>query len=123
MEKMKKGAYKVYEISETPDLIIVATGSEVALAVEIAKSMDISISVVSMPCSNLFDKQSKEYKELILPKNIKKMSLEAGATIGWYKYVDFTYGIDTFGESGKISDLKEHFGFTVEKIKTFIKLL
>ena len=123
MEKMKKGAYKVFEISETPDLIIVATGSEVALAVEIAKSMDISITVVSMPCSNLFDKQSKEYKELILPKNIKKMSLEAGATVGWYKYVDFTYGIDTFGESGKISDLKQHFGFTVEKIKTFIQLL
>ena len=57
MEKMKRGAYKVFELSETPDLIIVATGSEVALAVEVAKSMDISITVVSMPCSNLFDKQ------------------------------------------------------------------
>lgn len=123
MEKMKMGAYKVYELGETPDLIIIATGSEVSLAIEIAKSMDIYITIVSMPCCELFDKQSKEYKEYILPKNIKKMSLEAGATIGWYKYVDYTYGIDTFGESGKISDLKEHFGFTVEKIKTFINLI
>jgi len=129
--KMKKGAYIAYEptdINETNtntnpdiDLIIVATGSEVHLAIEIAKKLDIKCRVVSMPCCELFDKQDCFYKEDILPKNVKKMSLEAGLTSGWYKYVDFTYGIDQFGESAKIADIKNHFGFTLDKIVEFIK--
>ena len=123
--KMKKGAYIVYEsksiTSESLNLIIVATGSEVHLAIEIAKKLDINCRVVSMPCCELFDKQDCFYKEDILPKNVKKMSLEAGLTSGWYKYVDFTYGIDQFGESAKIADIKNHFGFTLDKIVEFIK--
>jgi len=129
--KMKKGAYIAYEptdINETNtntnpdiDLIIVATGSEVHLAIEIAKKLDIKCRVVSMPCCELFDKQDCFYKEDILPKNVKKMSLEEGLTSGWYKYVDFTYGIDQFGESAKIADIKNHFGFTLDKIVEFIK--
>lgn len=123
--KMKKGAYIVYEpksiTSESLNLIIVATGSEVHLAIEIAKKLDIKCRVVSMPCCELFDKQDCFYKEEILPKNVKKMSLEAGLTSCWYKYVDFTYGIDEFGESGKMVDIKNHFGFTLDKIVEFIK--
>jgi len=121
-EKMKKGAYIVYEPEDNKEieLIIVATGSEVHLAIEIAKKLDIKCRVLSMPCCELFDKQDIFYKEEVLPKNIKKMSLEAGITLGWYKYVDYTYGIDTFGESAKINDIKEHFGFHTEKIVEFI---
>jgi transketolase len=126
--KMKKGAYIAYEPRYTNDntnqelnLIIVATGSEVHLAIEIVKKLDIKCRVVSMPCCELFDKQDCFYKEEILPKNVKKMSLEAGLTSGWYKYVDFTYGIDQFGESAKITDIKNHFGFTLDKIVEFIK--
>jgi len=122
--KMKKGAYIAYEPTETNqplNLIIVATGSEVHLAIEIAKKLDINCRVVSMPCCELFDKQDNNYKEEILPKNVKKMSLEAGLTSCWYKYVDYTYGIDQFGESAKIVDIKNHFGFTLDKIVEFIK--
>lgn len=124
VQSVNKGAYIVYELEGNivNDLIIIATGSEVSLAIDVAKSMvnEISIRVVSMPCCELFDLQSKEYKENILPRDIKKMSLEAGCTLGWYKYADFVYGIDTFGESGKMNDLKEYFEFTVKKIICYI---
>jgi transketolase len=73
-----------------------------------------------MPCCELYDLQSNEYKESILPKNIKKMSLEAGCTVGWYKYVDYVYGIDRFGESAKINDIKKYFGFNIDNIKEYI---
>jgi transketolase len=130
--KMKKGAYIVYEPTDTNstdsticsqslNLIIVATGSEVHLAIDVAKKLG-NIRVVSMPCCELFDKQDCNYKEEILPKNVKKMSLEAGVTTGWYKYVDYTYGIDQFGESAKMVDIKTHFRFTLENIVEFITL-
>lgn len=124
-KKMEKGAYIVYEpeieVNKQVELIIIATGSEVHLAIEVAKILDIKCRVVSMPCCELFDKQDTNYKENVLPKNIKKLSIEAGSTLGWYKYADYTYGIDTFGESAKINDIKECFGFTLEKIRKFIK--
>lgn len=121
IDKMKKGGYIVYEpINNTKiNLIIIATGSEVSLAVELAKKMG-NIRVVSMPCCELFDLQDIFYKEEILPKNIKKMSLEAGSTLGWYKYADYPFGINKFGESAKISDLKIQFGFDLENLEKFI---
>jgi transketolase len=130
MEEMKKGAYIIYDIKSEnkdisemePECIIVSTGSEISLALEVAKKIG-NIRVVSMPCCELFDLQTNEYKEKILPKRIKKISLEAGATLGWHKYVDYVYGIDTFGESGKIADLKKYFGFTEEAVTDFIKNL
>jgi transketolase len=121
---MKNGAYIIYEPNNKLDLIIMATGSEVNLSLEcikyIEKHYKIYIRLVSIPCTQLFDNQDKEYKEYIFPKNIKKVSIEAGSTLGWYKYADYVYGIDRFGESGKINDLKEEFGMTVEKISKFI---
>ena len=126
IENVGKGAYIVFEesIGKECELIILSTGSEVSLAIDVAKSMseEISIRVVSMPCCELFDIQSIEYKESILPKNIKKMSLEAGCTLGWYKYADYVYGIDRFGISGKTDDLKEYFGFSVDGVRGYIKL-
>jgi len=84
---------------------------------------EYNIRLVSMPCSNLFDIQENDYKELILPKNIKKVSIEAGSTMGWYKYVDFTYGVDTFGASGNPNDLKKYYGFNTESISVFLSNL
>jgi len=125
VQNVGNGAYIVYKsnLAKTPDLIIVASGSEVSTAIDVANSLKDkkTIIVVSMPCCELFDLQSNKYKENILPKNIKKLSLEAGCTLGWYKYVDYVYGIDRFGESGKISDIKEYFGFNINNIKEYIK--
>ena len=128
-EKINKGAYVVYEnydknknkITNT-DLIIICTGSEVSLSLEVAnlyKNIK-NIKVVSMPCCELFDIQDLEYKREILPQDIKKISIELGCTLGWYKYADYTYGIDTFGESGKIDDLKKYFKFNALDIKKYI---
>jgi transketolase len=119
INKMKMGAYIVYETEGDIEIIIIATGSELHLALDVAKHIG-KCRVVSMPCCELFDKQDIFYKETVLPKNIKKLSLEAGSTMGWYKYADYTYGIDTFGESGKINDIKEYFGFTLDKITNYI---
>jgi len=116
---MKRGAYVVYDPEEI-NLIIVATGSEVSLAVEVAKEMN-NIRVVSMPCCELFDIQDFTYKEEILPKQVKKLSLEAGGTNGWYKYVDYVYGINSFGESANMKDLKIHFQFDKLSIMKFIQ--
>jgi len=124
MNKMQKGAYIIYEPNlgdkKIPNFIIIATGSEVSLAVEVAKKIG-DIRVVSMPCCELFDLQTQEYKNEILPSIVKKISLEAGSTLGWYKYADYTYGINTFGESGKIGDIKKHFKFTDEDVVAYIK--
>ena len=119
---LKSGGYTVYECDGIPELIIIATGSEVSLALDVIKEIGdgLKIRLVSMPCCELFDKQDSEYKESILPKNITKISIEAGGTNLWYKYADYTYGIDRFGESGKMNDLKEYFGFTIQKCKAFI---
>ena len=121
---MKRGAYIIYESSKTIDLIIISTGSEVSLALDTIKLLETnfkkSIRLVSMPCTQLFDKQNNEYKEYILPKNIIKISIEAGSTLGWYKYADYVYGIDRFGISGKMNDLKEEFGMNINKFSKFI---
>jgi transketolase len=124
MECMKKGAYIILnEDSNRPlDLIIVATGSEIQLAMEaILELYNIfNIRLVSMPCSELFDKQDDIYKEHVLPDNIKKMSLETGSKLCWYKYVDYPYGIDTFGASGNINDLKKYYKFNKNDIVDYI---
>ena len=106
------------------DLIIISTGSEVSIALDtiyfLEKEYKMNVRLVSLPCTQLYDMQSNEYKENILPKNIKKISIEAGSTLGWYKYADYVYGIDRFGESGKMNDLKEEFGITVDRFSKFI---
>lgn len=122
--KIRYGAYIIYEPIEKIDLIIISTGSEISLAFDTIKLLEeqykIYIRLVSMPCTQLYDIQSNEYKENILPKNIKKISIEVGSTLGWYKYAEYVYGIDRFGESGKMNDLKEEFGVTVNKFSKFI---
>jgi transketolase len=123
-EKIKYGAYIIYEPKQKIDLIIISTGSEVSIALDtiyfLEKEYKMNVRLISMPCTQLYDMQSNEYKKNILPKNIKKISIEAGSTLGWYKYADYVYGIDIFGKSGKINDLKDEFNMNINKFSRFI---
>ena len=123
IELVKNGAYILYEtsIDKDLDLIIIATGSEVSLSLntikELEKKGNFKARLVSMPCMELFDIKDDNYKNNILPKNVLKVSIEAGVTSIWYKYVDKCIGIDSFGESGKGSEVMDYFGFSVKKIE------
>ncbi len=115
-EGVKKGAYIISGAKGKCEGILIATGSEVNLAVksqeELAKE-NIHVSVVSMPSMELFEKQSKEYKEEVLPK---KLSIEMGTTFGWHKYAADVIGIDKFGASAPAEKVIKEYGFTVENI-------
>ncbi|WP_240468769.1 transketolase [Gracilibacillus sp. YIM 98692] len=120
---VKKGAYVLSEAREQPEGILIATGSEVHLALEAQKKLEdegIYVSVVSMPSWDLFDKQSKDYQNKVLPKGTKKrLAIEMGASLGWHKYVGSEgdlLTIDEFGASGNGKLLTEKYGFTVENI-------
>ena len=116
-----KGGYVLKDCDGTPDAIIIATGSEVALAMDAAAQMsDKKVRVVSMPAVDVFDAQDAAYKESVLPAAVTaRVAVEAGVTQGWYKYVGLNgkvVGIDTFGESAPAGVLFKHFGFTVENV-------
>lgn len=121
---VRKGAYVVSPAKgDVPSGILLASGSEVSLAVEAQKVLaekGHDVSVVSMPAMNLFDEQSKEYRETVLPNSVRnRLSIEMGATFGWAKYVGLdgvTIGIDRFGSSGKGEEVVADYGFTVENI-------
>ncbi len=119
-ENVLKGAYILSDAGEKMDLIIIATGSEVSLALKTQdklKEDGINTRVVSMPSWELFEKQPDEYKNKVLPPDFKKrLAIEAGTTFGWCKYISDegdVIGIDRFGESAPIEALMEYFGFTV----------
>lgn len=118
-----KGAYVLKEEKDELDLILIASGSEVQLALEGAKVLEekgYGIRVVSMPSWELFERQEDEYKEKVLPKAVtKRLSIEAGSTLGWYKYVGSdgrVIGIDTFGGSAPGKELFEKFGITSTRV-------
>ena len=127
-EKVAKGAYVVYETATDFDTILIATGSEVALAIDVARELEkdgSKVRVVSMPSVELFEEQSKEYKEELLPLNIRRrVSLEMGNSALWYKYVGLdglAIGIDKFGASAPANKVIEEYGFTVEAVVEKIK--
>ena len=127
-EKVSKGAYVVYETATDFDTILIATGSEVALAIDVARELEkdgSKVRVVSMPSVELFEEQSKEYKEELLPLNIRRrVSLEMGNSALWYKYVGLdglAIGIDKFGASAPANKVIEEYGFTVEAVVEKIK--
>lgn len=130
-EKVKRGAYIVsQETKENIDVILIATGSEVNLAVDAQKALEaegLSIRVVSMPSWDLFEKQSKEYQQSILPKEVtKRVTIEMGSTLGWHKYAGTegaVLGIDRFGESAPGGLLVKKFGFNVENVVRIVKEL
>ena len=123
LSNIEKGGYILKDCEGTPDVILIATGSEVALAVESAEELTKqgkAVRVVSMPSTNMFDQQSDEYKQSVLPSSVtKRVALEAASSEYWYKYVGLdgaVVGMNSFGESAPANLLFEHFGFTVENV-------
>ena len=107
-----------------PEAIVIATGSEVAPAAEAVRAMNVAggrVRLVSMPCAEVFDAQDAAWREAVLPKAVtKRIAIEAGATLGWWKYVGSegrVLGIDRFGASGKAADLFAHFGLTATGVR------
>ncbi|KAJ1901557.1 Transketolase [Kickxella alabastrina] len=123
IEKATKGGYSLATYGANaakPDLLIVGTGSETSIAVDSAKLLadkhGLTVKVVSMPCVELFNAQSDEYRHDVLTAGVPSISVEALSTFGWHKYVHHPIGIDTFGASGPYQQLYEHFGLTPETI-------
>ena len=121
-EEAQKGGYVLCE-DKNFEAIIIATGSEVELAVEAKTKLNeqgVKVRIVSMPSTNIFDEQSQKYKESVLPKNIlKRVAVEAGVTLGWYKYVGLegrVIGLDRFGASAPYKTLYKEFGITTDAI-------
>jgi transketolase len=117
------GGYVLRNTTGKPDIIIIATGSEVALAMkaaEILSGKDIKVRVVSMPAADVFDAQDETYRNAVLPSEVRaRVAVEAGITDYWRKYVGLegkVLGIDTFGESAPAEDVYKHFGLTVENL-------
>jgi transketolase len=110
-----------------PQAILIATGSEVDLAMKAAAELEqqgIAVRVVSMPSTDVFDRQDAAYKAAVLTKGVPRVAIEAGVTDLWYKYVGLdgaVVGIDTFGESAPAGVLFKHFGFTVDKVVAAVK--
>ena len=128
-DKVAKGAYVVYENAADFDTILIATGSEVNLAVAAAKmtSQGQKVHVVSMPSTDVFDAQDAAYKEEILPNAVRRrVAVEMGATQNWYKYVGLdgaVLGIDTFGASAPAPKVLAEYGFTVENLVKVVQNL
>lgn len=125
---ISKGAYILFETDDNPENIIIATGSEVGLAMESARQLageGISIRVVSMPSSDVFEAQDEGYRESVLPSgNRKRLAIEAGHVDYWRKWVGLdgdVVGMTTFGASAPGADLYRHFGFTTERVVSAVK--
>jgi transketolase len=125
-EAIRKGAYVLVE-ADNADVILIATGSEVDLAVKAAEALaedGVKARVVSMPSTNVFDRQDQAYKDSVLTPGVKRVAVEAAVTDFWRKYVGLeggVVGIDTFGESAPGGVLMKHFGFTVENVVKTVK--
>ena len=117
---ISKGGYVLKDTEGTPDAIVIATGSEVALAMDAAKASGKKVRVVSMPCVELFDAQDDAYKESVLPKAVTaRVAVEAAVMDGWWKYVGTegaVVGMTTFGASAPADQLFEYFGITVDNV-------
>jgi transketolase len=116
-----RGAYTLWQSGEgTPDVILLATGSEVSLAYDAATTMDANVRVVSMPCWELFAEQPADYRDDVLPPDVRaRLSIEAGISFGWERWVGedgSSIAIDRFGASAPGSEVLERLGFTVENV-------
>ncbi|MEC2491462.1 transketolase, partial [Bacillus cereus] len=128
IENFSKGAYVLTQTNENPDVILIATGSEVSLAASAKAKLEedqVSVRIVAMPSWELFDRQSNEYKESVLPSSItKRVSLEMGVSLGWERYVGQegkVISIETFGASGTGAEVMNLFGFTTENVVQITK--
>ncbi|MGQ7245322.1 transketolase [Salinicola sp. V024] len=126
LKNIRRGGYVLKDAEGgKPELILIATGSEVGLAMDAAKELEgkgKKVRVVSMPCTSAFDEQDDSYRESVLPKAVRsRLAVEAAIPSTWYKYVGLdgdVIGMTTYGESGKAGDLFKHFGFTVDNVVT-----
>ena len=128
--KAQEKGYVLFETNpgEDLDLIILSTGSEVSLVKDavmsfIESNKSVNIRVVSMPCIELFLSQSEDYRNSVLPKGIKKLAVEAGSSVNWYRFIGdngAVMGIDSFGESAPAHHVFEHFGITLAGVKAKI---
>jgi transketolase len=120
VDGVARGGYVVHDPEDTPELILIATGSEVALAVEAAKQLDIPTRVVSMPCWELFDDQGSDYRDDVLPPDVKaRLSIEAGVKLGWKQWVGDegdSISIEHYGASAPGTTVLEKFGYTVDNV-------
>ena len=123
LANISKGGYILSDCEGTPDVILIATGSEVGITMDAAKELTgkgKKVRVVSMPCTNVFDAQSDDYKESVLPAAVTaRVAVEAGVTYAWGEYVGLkgkVIGINRFGESAPAGELFNEFGFTVENV-------
>ncbi|MBB1316053.1 transketolase [Shewanella sp. SR43-4] len=130
LANVAKGGYVLSDCQGTADVILIATGSEVQLAMDSAAELSKlgqKVRVVSMPSTTEFDKQDAAYKESVLPKGVtKRVAIEAAHTDFWYKYIGFeggVVGMTTFGESAPGGDLLKHFGFTVDNVVKTVQSL
>ncbi|MBG9714912.1 transketolase [Bacillus thuringiensis] len=128
IENLSKGAYVLTQTNENPDVILIATGSEVSLAASAKAKLEednVSVRIVAMPSWELFDRQSKEYKESVLASSVtKRVSLEMGVSLGWERYVGQEgkiLSIETFGASGTGAEVMNLFGFTTENVVQITK--
>jgi len=124
--KSELGAYVVNTTSQNNAVTLIASGSEVELALQAQKELkeiNIDSKVVSMPCQELFDQQSNDYKNKIIDKNIPAITLEASSVSSWEKYSKNNMGIGTFGESAPFKEVYKHFGLTSAKIVELTKIL
>ncbi|HLS52305.1 MAG TPA: transketolase C-terminal domain-containing protein, partial [Burkholderiaceae bacterium] len=116
-----RGGYVLRDVSH-PQAIIIATGSEVGLALEaqaLLQEQNLAVRVVSMPCTEVFDEQDDSWKQQVLPAELPCVVIEAGATAAWYKYIGsqgLVLGLDRFGDSGPAPDLFNFFGFTAQHV-------
>ncbi|WP_288023206.1 transketolase [Thauera sp.] len=125
---IRKGGYVLSEAEGgTPQAVILATGSEVALAIAAQQALaeqGVAVRVVSMPSTNVFDRQDAAYKASVLPAGLPRVAVEAGSTDGWYKYVGLegrVIGIDRFGESAPAGELFKYFGITADAVVQAVK--
>lgn len=130
IEGIAKGGYVLRDCAGSPDAIIIATGSEVELAVKAQEALaekGKNIRVVSIPSTNVFESQDQAYRDSVLPPAVKRrVAVEAGVSDGWYKYVGFdgkVIGLDRFGESAPAGELFKEFGFTVENVVKTVESL
>ncbi len=127
---ISRGGYVLRDSADTPDIIFIATGSEVALAVSAAEELAadaVNARVVSMPCTDLFASQDAAYQEAVLPSSVTaRVVIEAGVTEAWWRYAGpqgRVIGLDRFGESAPAGELFEHFGFTTDNVVAIAKEL
>lgn len=122
LEDVKRGGYILRDCPGSPRLVIIATGSEVSLALSAYKKMcaeGYAIRLVSMPCADVFERQQEEYRNAVLPPAVPRLALEAGSSDWWRRYVGVegeVVGVDCFGASAPAKDLFKHYGFTAEHV-------